>query len=82
MDPHLVIRIFVFVKSSILGLDIYELSDLIIFMTSQTFLKEKKNLKTKNFANALGFSSFPNPSPFKAGFGPPRLAPLYLANYI
>ena len=45
MDPHLVIRIFVFVKSSILGLDIYELSDLIIFMTVTNILKEKFFLK-------------------------------------
>jgi len=42
MGPHLAIRVFVFVKSLILGLDIYELSDLIIFMTITNILKEKK----------------------------------------
>ena len=74
MGSHLAIRVSVFVKSSILGLDIYELSVLIIFMTITNILK-------KNLTNALGFSSFPNPSLFKADFDPPRLAPLYLANY-
>jgi len=47
----------------ILGLDIYELSDLIIFMTITNILKEKTKFKKKNFANVLGFSSFSQPEP-------------------
>jgi len=35
----------------------------------------------KKIANALGFSSSPNPSPFKADFDPTRLDPLCLVNY-
>jgi len=45
MGPHLAIRVFVFVKSLILGLDIYKLSDLIIFMTITNISKEKKIIK-------------------------------------
>jgi len=77
MGPHLAIRIFILVKFwiSILGLDIYELSDLIIFHDNHKYFRKKK------FANALDFSSFPNPSPFKADFGPMRLDPICLANY-
>ena len=50
MGPHLAIRVFVFIKSSILGLDIYELSDLIIFMTITNILKKKifKNSQTRS----------------------------------
>jgi len=41
---------------------------------------QKKKTK-KYFANASGFSSFSNPSPFKADFGPTRLGYICLANY-
>ena len=76
MGPHLVIRVFVLVKCRrlILGLDIHELSDLIIFHDNH------KHFEKKNIVNVLSFISCLNPSPFKADFDPLRLAPLYLAN--
>ena len=66
MGPHLAIRVFVFVKSLILGLDIYELSDLIIFMTITNILKEKTKFKKKILQTYLVSVLSLNPSPFRA----------------
>ena len=78
MGPHLAIRVFVFVKSLILGLDIYELSDLRIFMTITNILKEKTKFKKKIISQTYSFSVLSlNPCPFRAVCDATRLD-LYL----